>query len=297
MSKKTTDTIKIKEGFTGQKMITLPPNTRKLISVNPLLKRFYLTSMGYYPYAIYHDRERKNGSQEYILLYCIKGAGNISINGENIQLKINSFYIIPRQTAHHYKSTVSDPWSIYWVHFNGELADYLYQIYSAQKTRLVTIPFDENRIQTFNEIVSLIENSFEESVLEIAHIKLLNFLGSFVYFKELNPLTQESDLIQQSINFMKENITQTYEVSDLAKARNLSTTHFARLFKNKMGLSTLQYFNQLKIQKSCQYLYFSNKSIKEICHELGFSDPFYFSRLFKKFIGMSPSEYKKLHKK
>jgi AraC-like DNA-binding protein len=297
LSTKSADVLKIKEGFTGQRMIILPPNIRKLISLNPLLNRFYLTSMGYYPYAVYHDRERKNGSQEYILLYCIKGAGSILINGENIQLKVNSFYIIPRQTAHHYKSTVNDPWSIYWVHFNGELADYLYHIYSSQKTRLVIIPFDETRIQTFNEILTLLENSFEESVLEIAHIKLLNFIASFVYLKELNPVALENDLIQQSINFMKENVTQVYEVSDFSKAKNLSTTHYARLFKNKMGVSTLQYFNQLKIQKSCQYLYFSDKSIKEICHELGFSDPFYFSRLFKKYIGISPSEYKKLHKK
>lgn len=297
MSKKSTDTIKIKEGFTGQRMIILPPNIRKLISVNPLLKRFYLTSMGYYPYAIYHDRERKNGSQEYILLYCIKGAGSILINGENIQLKANSFYLIPRQTAHHYKSALSDPWSIYWVHFDGKLADYLYHIYASQKTRLVILPFDENRIKTFDEILTLLENSFEESVLEIAHIKLVNFISSFVYFKELNPVALENDLIQQSINFMKENVGQIYAVSDLAKAKNLSITHYSRLFKNKTGVSTLQYFNQLKIQKSCQYLYFSDKNIKEICHELGFSDPFYFSRLFKKYIGISPSEYKKLRKK
>jgi AraC family transcriptional regulator, arabinose operon regulatory protein len=294
---KSVDNLKIKEGFTGQRMIILSPNIRKLIGLNPLLNGFYLTSMGYYPYAVYHDRLRKNGSQEYILLYCIKGSGSIFINGENIQLKANSFFIIPRQTVHHYKSTVNDPWSIYWVHFNGTHADYLYQVYASKKTKLTFIPFDENRIQTFNEILTLLENSFEESVLEIAHIKLLNFLASFIYLRALNPVALEDDLIQQSINFMKENVTQIYEVSDFAKLKNLSTTHYARLFKNKMGVSTLQYFNQLKIQKSCQYLYFSDKSIKEICHELGFSDPFYFSRLFKKFIGLSPSAYKKLNKK
>nr|WP_294895351.1 AraC family transcriptional regulator [uncultured Pedobacter sp.] len=297
MNKKPIDNLKIKEGFTGQRTIVLPPHIRRLININPLLKRFYLTAMGYYPSAIFHDRKRKNGSQEYILLYCVKGVGNISIDGENIQLRSNSFYLIPKQTPHHYKSTVNDPWSIYWVHFDGELADYLYAINSSKKPTSFTVPFNENRIRNFGEILDLLENGFEERILEIAHIKLLNFIASFIYLNEVNPPAIENDLIQQSIDFMKENLGQTYAVSDLAKARNLSVTHYARLFKNKTGVSPLQYFNQLKIQKSCQSLYFTDQSIKEICNEIGISDPFYFSRLFKKFTGMSPSAYKRLRVK
>ena len=297
MNKKPIDNLKIKEGFTGQRTIVLPPHIRRLININPLLKRFYLTAMGYYPSAIFHDRKRKNGSQEYILLYCVKGVGNISIDGENIQLRSNSFYLIPKQTPHHYKSTVNDPWSIYWVHFDGELADYLYAINSSKKPSAFTVPFNENRIRNFGEILDILENGFEERILEIAHIKLLNFIASFIYLNEVNPPAIENDLIQQSIDFMKENLGQTYAVSDLAKARNLSVTHYARLFKNKTGVSPLQYFNQLKIQKSCQSLYFTDQSIKEICNEIGISDPFYFSRLFKKFTGMSPSAYKRLRVK
>lgn len=127
--------------------------------------------------------------------------------------------------------------------------------------------------------------------------KLLSFIASFIYLNEVNPPAIENDLIKQSVDFMKNNLDRSYTVGDLAKARNLSVTHYARLFKNKTGISPLQYFNQLKIQKSCQSLYFTDQSIKEICYEIGISDPFYFSRLFKKFTGMSPSAYKKLRVK
>ena len=61
------------------------------------------------------------------------------------------------------------------------------------------------------------------------------------------------------------------------------------------GLSH-KYFSNLKIQKSCQYLYFTDLSIKEICREVGFDDPYYFSRMFKKLMGMAPSKYKALYK-
>lgn len=160
-----------------------------------------------------------------------------------------------------------------------------------------TIPYDENRIQAFNEIYDLVENSFDVRETEIANIKLLNFVASFVFLREINPALQESDTITASVNFMKNNIHLSMTLDQLAQRQHLSTSHYCRLFIAKTGRSPHQYFNQLKIWKSCQYLYFSDRSIKEICSQLGFEDPYYFSRLFKKVMGISPGNYKNQHKK
>jgi hypothetical protein len=69
-----------------------------------------------------------------------------------------------------------------------------------------TIPYDENRILAFNEIYDLVENSFDVRETEIANIKLLNFVASFVFLREINPALQESDTITASVNFMKNNL-------------------------------------------------------------------------------------------
>lgn len=291
-------TKKIKEGFVGQRMIVLPPNVKKQVVKNELIKRCYLTAIGFYPNAVNHDRERKTGSQQYILLYCVEGTGYLHVQGVEIILTPNSYFIIPKNVPHHYRSSIENPWSIYWVHFMGESADLLYQRYAERnQPGKVMIPHEEKRILAFNEIYDLVENSFDIREMEISNIKLLNFISSFIFHKEINPSLQGSDVITDSINFMKKNLRQNVSLEELADRQHLSISHYCRLFAAKTGRSPHQYFNQLKIWQSCQYLYFSDRNIKEICAELGFDDPYYFSRLFKKLMGISPANYKNQHKK
>ncbi|MGZ3871300.1 MAG: AraC family transcriptional regulator [Mucilaginibacter sp.] len=288
---------KVKEGFIGQRMIVLPPNIKKTVVKNELIKRFYLTAIGYYPHAGFHDRERKFGCNQYILLYCTEGKGNITVQDKHIELKPNTCYILPKNVPHHYKSSPKDPWSIYWVHFTGENADQLYNRYMEKKQDLTPIPYDERRISAFDEIFNLLENSFDIRNLEIINIKLQEYISSFIYLKEINPAYQDDDVVSNSIAFMKTNLNNLFSVEELAAQQHLSVSHYSRLFRIKTGSSPNQYFNQLKVQKSCQYLYFSDRNIKEICFELGFDDPYYFSRLFKKLMGISPVKYKNQYKK
>ncbi|MEO6631267.1 MAG: AraC family transcriptional regulator [Mucilaginibacter sp.] len=288
---------KIKEGFVGQRMIVLPPNVKKHLIKNELIKRCCLTAIGFYPRAVNHDRERKAGSQQYILLYCVEGTGQIHIQGADIGLTPNTYFIIPKNVPHHYRSSTENPWSIYWVHFMGESADLLYQRYAEQnQPGKVIIPYEEKRILAFNEIYGLVERSFERRETEISNIKLLDFVSSFIFHKEINPSLQESNVITDSIRFMKNNLHQNISLEELADRQHLSVSHYCRLFTAKTGRSPHRYFNQLKIWQSCQYLYFSDRNIKEICTELGFDDAYYFSRLFKKLMGISPAKYKSQYK-
>lgn len=288
---------KIKEGFAGQKMIVLPPNIKRNVVKNDLINRFYITAIGFYPHAAFHGRERKSGCNQYIFLYCTNGTGTVSVKGQTLELTPNQFIIIPKNTPHQYSASQNDPWTIYWIHFIGDNANILYKRYLELKIEPVFSAYDERRIETFDQIFKLLDNSFEERSLEVVNIKLQEFLSNFLYADEINPSDSESNKISESIAFMKKNIAQQFSVQELAQQQNLSVTHYSRMFRAKTGSSPNQYFSELKIQKSCQYLYFSDRSIKEICVELGFQDPYYFSRLFKKLMGVSPARYKNKDKK
>ena len=66
-----------------------------------------------------------------------------------------------------------------------------------------------------------------------------------------------------------------------------------RVFKEQTGHSPMDYFIQLKMQHACKLLAFRRDSIGQIGKELGYQDPYYFSRAFRKVIGMSPTEYRR----
>lgn len=288
---------KIKEGFIGQKMIVLPPNIKRTVLKTDLIKRFYVTAIGFYPHAAFHNRARRLGCNQYILLYCTAGVGKVVVKNRSFNLLPNHFIILPRNVPHSYHSSQVDPWTIYWIHFAGENADLLYARYTEIKPEPLFIAYEERRIDEFQACFNLLENSFAPRDLEIVNIKLQAYLSGFIYAPEINPSDLGGDKISDSIAFMKNNISQPYTVPQLAKQQHLSVTQYSRMFRAKTGSSPNQYFNELKIQKSCQYLYFSDRSIKEICAELGFDDQFYFSRLFKRLMGLAPSKYKNQHKK
>jgi AraC-like DNA-binding protein len=81
-------------------------------------------------------------------------------------------------------------------------------------------------------------------------------------------------------------------LSEIAESVNVSVSHYSFLFRQKTGFAPMEYFNQLKIQKACQYLLFTDLRIKEIAQQLGIDDPYYFSRMFTRLMGLSPKEYR-----
>ena len=92
---------------------------------------------------------------------------------------------------------------------------------------------------------------------------------------------------------MKENVKQNFEIRDFAALANYSVSRFSELFRAQTGYSPIQYFLQLRIHTARQYLSFSQMNVKQISEELGFNDPYYFSRLFKKQTGKTPLGYRK----
>lgn len=171
----------INEELVGQRLIVLPVNIKKAVAGNELIKRCYLTEMGYYYHAANHCINRKTGSPQYILLYCADGKGSLIVHGNEIELTPETYFIVPPNTPHYYQSFAEDLWSIYWVHFTGEYADLLYRRYDKQK-KSANDPLccHKRNLQRFNEILELLENCFYNKEIEIINIQLLSLLASII---------------------------------------------------------------------------------------------------------------------
>jgi len=94
---------------------------------------------------------------------------------------------------------------------------------------------------------------------------------------------------------MQKNLGGELDLDALASTANLSKFHFIRRFKEHTGHAPIQRFIQMKMQRACELLDSTDKAIKVIAGEVGYQDAFYFSRIFKRTIGVSPQKYREQH--
>lgn len=288
--------LKKREGFQGQKSIVLP---RKIITEfsnsNSIASGLYITDIGYYPKAKYHYRQRTHGSDQHILIYCLEGKGKAQVQKNNYILQPGSFIIIPAGVAHSYASAEEDSWTIYWIHFTGSVSKKMVETLKQKINGFsARVAFKQKRLDLFDDMYACLERGYGNDNLCYANLCLYHFFSSFLYDDQFNlhEKTHADDPVEISISFMQQHIAQVLSLEEIARSVNFSASHYSALFRKKTGFAPIEYFNHLKIQLACQYLHFTELRVKEIADKLGIEDPYYFSRLFTKLMGMSPNQYR-----
>lgn len=97
--------------------------------------------------------------------------------------------------------------------------------------------------------------------------------------------------VENIIKYMHNHINSKLTLTELSDRVQLSPAYLSRVFKDNTGYSLIGFFNKMKIDKAKELIIDGNKKVKEIAHEVGFGDEFYFSRIFKKIEGISPAEF------
>ena len=99
--------------------------------------------------------------------------------------------------------------------------------------------------------------------------------------------------IRRTIDYMARHLNQPLQVSTLAAQASVSTSHYFALFKRQIGVAPIDYFIRLRMNHARELLDSTRSSIKEIAAEMGYDDPFYFSRVFKSVHRVAPAEYRR----
>jgi AraC-like DNA-binding protein len=288
--------VKKKEGFQGQRAIIMPSSViNGICQTHEVVKQLFITDIGYYPNALYHHRHRPNGSKQHIIIYCITGKGWARIGKQGYTVSAGEYVLLPANVEHEYKADEKDPWTIYWVHFTGTNSqNFCNMMMQKMGTPVFAISLQENRLHLFEEIYTNLERGYSIDNICYSNISLQYFLASCCFDSNYNysAKKEKNDKIDLCINYMQKNIDKTLSLNEIADIANLSPSHIATTFKKKTGFSLIEYFNQLKTQKACQYLLFTDLRVNEIADKLGIEDPYYFSRMFTKILGVSPVKYR-----
>jgi AraC family transcriptional regulator of arabinose operon len=281
-----------------KKIIAIPTQVLEQQRLNnALLNGLFIKSLGFYPVATGYHTHRKKGSAYNILIFCVGGSGWVK-NARGIQkVNENSFFILPQNIEHEYAASDDDPWTIYSIKFGGNM---LANINDMSFTRDCFNPkhflYKTDAVQLFNEIFSMLEKGYNKEYLAYVNMKLFTCLTLFLFQRDsvVKKDTENAHdvLIQKAMAYMQSNLHRSILVRNVSAAVGCSDSQLSTIFKSVTGYSPINYFNQLKIQKACQLFYGTNGLVKEVAAQLGYSDPYYFSRLFTQLMGTSPNEYK-----
>lgn len=287
--------IRKKEGFQGQRMIVIPRNVLNTVCTkDAALSPLFITDIGYYPKAFFHHRKRATGADQHILIYCQEGKGTIELKNECYDITAGDCFLLPRKVPHEYRADENDPWTIYWAHFLGSGADSLVQTAVREwNGHKAFLPYSPERTQQFDRIYQQLEKGYRQENLLYSNMNFWSFFSSCIYPDSAHAGRQHRhDAIDVAIDYMNQHLDKMLTLEQMAKSANLSQSHFSWLFRNNTGFSPIEYFNHLKVQKACQYLLFTPLRIKEVASRLGMEDPYYFSRMFAKVMGLSPNQYR-----
>lgn len=261
-----------------------------------MISSLYITDIGYYPKAEFHYRKREEAIKEYVFIYCVEGCGWYRVNGKRYDVRQDQYFILPAGIAHEYGASEDCPWTIYWIHFGGSLAVF----YATDCAGPLTISPDVNsrinaRNSLFEDIFRTLKDSYAIESLRYATALFQHYLATLRYIRQYRSAGSETatnDLVQMAIHYFEENIERRIQLGSVCDFVGISQSRLSALFKEKIGYSPLSYFMLLKIRKACDLLDKTDMKVNQISLYLGFDDPYYFSRLFTKIMGLSPKFYR-----
>jgi YesN/AraC family two-component response regulator len=231
-------------------------------------------------------------------IFITGGNGNIIIENKKYQAKEGMIFYICSDILQSIESDINNPLLFLSVHFsyvNVFFSDNKWDI--RNETNILPLSSMQQLKDSYQirDIFKKLVDSWNEKLpgYELISKALLQQLIFEIYRNKKmgNHNYSVSLKVENIIKYMSENIDSKLTLTELSARVQLSPTYLSRAFKYITGYSIIEFFNKMKIDKSKELIIEGNKKVKEVAKEVGFSDEFYFSRIFKKIEGMSPSEF------
>ncbi|GHV72732.1 transcriptional regulator [Spirochaetia bacterium] len=283
-------------GFENEQFFVIPDDFREGLDKNALTNFLTTTVIGYFPRAKNHYIRRSNGCHTALMLYCSAGGGFYSINGDPANtLSPGQLIILPPNTPHEYGASENNPWTIYWVHFKGAFFQPFYEMVFPSLPVPIGDVLGDRIKEIFNQCFCLLQMPYQkEEYLYLCQLvtTMLTIIPCAAKQSIMQLSLDGSEGIEKAISYMQNHLHEEIHGGRLAEVSHFSYSHLTHLFKRSTGYAPIEFFLRTKIQAAARALYFSNLPVKDIALSYGIEDAYYFSRLFKKIMGVSPSEYR-----
>jgi AraC-like DNA-binding protein len=239
---------------------------------------------------------RPRGRLDFQLLYVASGKAHFYFNGtEEIVTAGHMVIYRPKEEQRYYYYGVDQP-EVYWVHFTGNnVKNILRQYGIADSSHVIytgtSLEYKRIFTQMIQELQMCKENYEELLVLLLRQIFILIRRHSASRPKAINSYLENE--MERAAKHFHEHYNTAISIEDYAASRGMSASWFIRSFKEFTGSTPMQYILAIRMMNAQNLLETTEYNVTEIGNIVGYDNPLYFSRLFKKQNGVSPSEFRK----
>lgn len=239
---------------------------------------------------------RPRGRLDYQLLYVASGKAHFYFHGkEEIVPAGNMVLYRPKEEQRYYYYGI-DRTEVYWVHFTGNNVKNILRKYGIPEQAHViytgtSLDYKRIYLQMIQEL-KLARPCYEEVLIH--YLELL-----FIMIRRLQTKRPKRksiflmDEMEQTVAYFHSNYNHEINIKEYAQKRGMSVSWFIRNFKDYTGSTPTQYLLSLRISNAQSLLETTSYHVAEIADIVGYDNPLYFSRLFKKQCGVAPTEFRK----
>lgn len=238
----------------------------------------------------YWGPHRKNG---YVFHYCKSGKGILKIDDKTYEIKKGDLFYIAPDDKCFYQADGVDPWEYEWIYFGGMKAKSL-----ISKTAF----FDSDRVVKCcnpKDFCDILDSVIDNETSEIGDIEAMEALYRFFAWLLKNyPNREKKSKMHpnekywlQILNYIYINFPYNLTVNAISQSVGLERTYVYKLFLKNAGISAIEFIENLRISIACDKILQNDSSLLLIAQEVGFNDYAWFNKVFKRIVGILPSEY------
>ena len=221
-----------------------------------------------------------------------KGTAVLYRDEKNIIFKDGDILVMfPGERVYYVAQT---DWYIKWIGVSGNQVYDILQTIGVTKEKPIFTP---KKYKEISSIMSQLYDTKSDSSM-FSKCRVQSLLYSFFSFLLEEGCEKASvDPVDSALQIIKYNYNNNLNIKSIADSLFLDNAYFSRLFKNKVGTSPKKFILQTRMEKAKDLLKNTDHHIKDISITIGFNDPLYFSKMFYKTEGMTPSDYREMHNK
>ena len=227
----------------------------------------------------------------YLLHYIRSGKGIYCFDGNVFHLTAGDMFMIFPSTVVSYMADAQDPWEYCWVGFNGTEARRMLSESAFSESSPVLHVNEGNRLETY--LFNIYRSSGNTPSADVRMAGYLHLL--LAELMEVAPAERRSmemqEYLAQALRYIQYNYATDIQVAQMASYVGISRSQLYRAFMDKFEVSPHTFLKRYRINEACMLLRNSNLSISEVANSVGFSDPLYFSRVFKEIKGVTPTQF------